>query len=58
MGRELLPLTVYGADYNSLRAHKLTRLANVYRGDKQQWQSLYFLNPMASGNSPIIEREQ
>jgi hypothetical protein len=53
MDRELLPLTVYGADHNSLRAHKLTRLANVYRGEKRQWQSLHYLNPSADG-TPII----
>jgi hypothetical protein len=57
MGRELLPLTVYGADHNSLRAHKLTRLANVYRGEKQQWQTLYYLNPSADG-SPIFQRNE
>jgi hypothetical protein len=52
MDRELLPLTVYGADHNSLRAHKLTRLANVYRAKERQWQSLYYLNPSADG-TPI-----
>ncbi len=52
MDRELLPLTVYGTDHNSLRAHKLTRLANVYRAKERQWQSLYYLNPSADG-TPI-----
>jgi hypothetical protein len=46
-----------GADPGSLTAVRLTRLPGCVRGETGQLQQLLFLNPMASGNSPIIERE-
>jgi hypothetical protein len=45
----LKPLTVYGADPEALTAHRLTRLPNCWRGEKQQWQTLYYLNHEADG---------
>jgi hypothetical protein len=49
-------LVELGADPGSLTAVRLTRLPGCVRGETGQLQELLFLNPMASGNSPIIER--
>jgi hypothetical protein len=54
---ELMPLTVYGADPNSLEEYRLTRLPNCWRGQKNQRQTLYCLNPSADG-SPIFQRKR
>jgi hypothetical protein len=51
-------LVELGADPGSLTAVRLTRLPGCVRGETGQLQQLLYLNPMASGNSPIIEREQ
>jgi RecA-family ATPase len=53
--RELMPLTVYGADRNALTAYRLTRLPNCWRGEKRQMQQLYYLNPGAGG-APIYQQ--
>ena len=50
----LKPFTVYGADPNALTAHRLTRLPNCWRGEKRQWQTLYYLNPESDGQ-PIYQ---
>jgi hypothetical protein len=49
-------LVELGADPGSLTAVRLTRLPGCVRGETGKLQQLLYLNPMASGNSPIIER--
>jgi hypothetical protein len=43
-----------GADPQSLTGVRLTRLPGCIRGETGQEQRLLYLNPMASGNSPLI----
>jgi hypothetical protein len=61
----LRPYTIYGADggvmangekkgTGAMTAHRLTRLANCWRGEKGQRQTLFYLNPNADG-TPICE---
>jgi hypothetical protein len=55
IGPELIRL---GACPGCLTGVRLTRLPGCVRGETGQLQQLLYLNPMASGHSPILEREQ
>lgn len=51
-------LVELGACPGSLSAVRLTRLPGCIRGETGQLQQLLYLNPQASGNSPIINSER